>query len=110
MTDKEFKKLNRSELISIIYEYQKTQEALEKELAEVKAKLADRDLKINNAGSIAEAVVSLNDLFETAQKTADEYLEILGKTARESEAKAKALLADAEKRASDIIADAMKRA
>ncbi len=75
MTDKEFKRLRRSDLIEILYEYQKREKALNEEIASLKAELESRDLKIRNAGSIAEAVVKLNELFETAQKTADEYVE-----------------------------------
>ena len=75
MTDKEFKRLRRSDLIEILYEYQKREKALSEEIASLKAELESRDLKIRNAGSIAEAVVKLNELFETAQKTADDYIE-----------------------------------
>ena len=75
MTDKEFKRLRRSDLIEIIYEYQKREKTLNEEIAALKAELEARDLKIRDAGSIAEAVVKLNELFETAQKTADEYVE-----------------------------------
>lgn len=75
MTDKEFKRLRRSDLIEIVYEYQKREKALNEEIAALKAELEARELKIRNAGSIAEAVVKLNALFETAQRTADEYVE-----------------------------------
>ena len=75
MTDKEFKRLRRSDLIEILYEYQKREKALSEEIASLKAELESRDMKIRNAGSIAEAVVKLNELFETAQKTADDYIE-----------------------------------
>lgn len=75
MTDKEFKRLRRSDLIEILYEYQKREKALNEEIASLKSELEARELKIRNAGSIAEAVVKLNELFETAQKTADEYVE-----------------------------------
>ena len=89
MTDKEFKRLRRSDLIEILYEYQKREKALNEEIAALKAQLADRELKIQDAGSIAEAVVKLNELFETAQKTADEYVEqVRRKTEREMKAAA----------------------
>lgn len=75
MTDKEFRKLRRSDLIEIIYEYQKREEALRAEIASLKEQLSDRAMKLKDAGSIAEAVIRLNALFETAQKTADDYVE-----------------------------------
>ena len=99
MTDKEFKKLKRSDLISIIYEYQKKQDELMAEIDSIRTELDEKRIKISNAGSIAEAVVGLDRLFETAQQTADDYL-----------AQVKAMLDDAEKKAADIIAEAEKKA
>ena len=75
MTDKEFRKLSRTDLIEIIYEYQRREQEMQKEINTLRDALEKRDLKIQEAGSIAEAVVRLNELFETAQKTADEYVE-----------------------------------
>jgi len=74
MTDKEFKRLSRSDLIEIIYEYQKQEEIHLAEIEELKQKLAAQEVKVRKAGSIAEAVAELNSIFETAQKTADQYL------------------------------------
>lgn len=74
MTDKEFRKLRRSALIEIIYEYQRREKEMQSEIEALKEQLSARELKISEAGSIAEAVVKLNELFETAQKTADEYI------------------------------------
>ena len=74
MTDKEFRKLRRSALIEIIYEYQRREKEMQSEIENLKEQLSARELKISEAGSIAEAVVKLNELFETAQKTADEYI------------------------------------
>ena len=75
MADKEFKNLSKGELIEIIYQMKKNELRLHSELQTATAELKKKNLKIRDAGSIAEAVVSLNDLFETAQKTADDYLE-----------------------------------
>ena len=99
MTDKEFKKLKRSDLISIIYEYQKKQDELMAEIDSIRTELDETRIKLSKAGSIAEAVVGLDRLFETAQQTADDYL-----------AQVKAMLDDAEKKAADIIAEAEKKA
>ncbi len=75
MADKEFKNLNRGELIEVIYEMKKNELRLRSELETANAELNKKNLKIKEAGSIAEAVTSLNNLFEVAQKTADDYLE-----------------------------------
>lgn len=75
MTEKQLKKLTRAELLELLIEQTKKNTALEKELAECKAELESREIKIENSGSIAEAALQLNGLFETAQTAADQYLE-----------------------------------
>ena len=95
MTDKEFKRLRRSDLIEILYEYQTREKALQDEIAALRAALEERELKIQNAGSIAEAVMKLNGLFEAAQKTADDYVEqVRMKAEREMQAAAEAAAAE----------------
>ena len=110
MTDKEFRKLKRSDLIAIIYEYQKKQEELVKEIDELRAQLESKNLKISKAGSIAEAVVGLDLLFETAQKTADDYVEQIRLANEEAEKKAAGIIKQAEKEAADIISKARDKA
>lgn len=102
MTDKEFRRLKRSDLIDIIYEYQKNEEKMTAEIQELKEKLEAQELKISKAGSIAEAVVGLNDLFETAQKTADQYIKKLEEANRDVEKKRDEIIAEAHKEAARI--------
>ena len=75
MTDKELKKLTRAELLEMLLIQSKEKQRLEEELREAKEKLEERDIMIAEAGSIAEAALRLNDVFEAAQKAADQYLE-----------------------------------
>jgi cell division septum initiation protein DivIVA len=103
MTDKEFRKLKRGDLIAIIYEYQKKQEELVKEISELREQLESKKLKINKAGSIAEAVVGLDLLFETAQKTADDYIEQVKLANEEAEKKAAEIIKRAEDEAAEIV-------
>lgn len=74
MTEKELRKLNRTELLELFLEQCRRNEALEKELNEVKAKLESKEIKIAQSGSIAEASLNLTGIFEEAQKAADLYL------------------------------------
>ena len=48
---------------------------LEKENEELKAALEDRRILIEQSGSLAEASLKLNKVFEAAQAAADQYLE-----------------------------------
>ena len=72
MTDKELKRLSRGELIDIIYELQKQKDAADVRVAQLQEKLNQRELCIAQAGSIAEAAIGLNGVFEAAQAAADQ--------------------------------------
>lgn len=74
MTDKEFRKLSRSELIDIIFELQQRYETIQNENNRLKKALEKRELNIANAGSLADAVIKINGVFEAAQAAADQYL------------------------------------
>lgn len=73
MTDKEFRRLSRADLIEIIYELQKSERNMQDEIAELKQKLEERRVAIEESGSLAEVLAKLNGLFEAAQATADDY-------------------------------------
>ncbi len=74
MTDKELRHLRRADLIDIIYELQKQGDEKDAQIKELQAVLEERTLRISNAGSIAEAALSINGIFEAAQAAADQYL------------------------------------
>ena len=75
MTDKELHRLRRDELLEILLSQQKEIDRLTAALAEAEQKLADREITIMNAGSIAEASLALTDIFAEAQRAADLYIE-----------------------------------
>ncbi len=75
MTDAELKKLKRNELLQMLIEQSKTVEALKAELEKKNKLLEERSIAINEAGSIADAALKLNGVFEAAQAAAEQYLE-----------------------------------
>ena len=75
MTRKQLRKLKRLELLEMLLDQSKELKRIKEELEETKKLLEEKDYKIKTAGSIAEAAFSLNNIFEVAQRTADEYLE-----------------------------------
>ncbi len=77
---------------------------MQEEIAALRAELESRDLKLKDAGSIAEAVVKLNALFETAQKTADDYVEQVKRVSCE------AIREAARKEAAEIVRRAKEQA
>lgn len=93
MTDRELRRLGRGDLIEILYQYQRREQQLEEQNAELRRRLEERSIRIEQAGSIAEAALSLNRVFESAQAAADQYLE-------EVQARAERYLAEIRTRAS----------
>lgn len=117
MTDKELKHLSRMELIDIIYELQKQNEQNAAQLEKLQAALDEKELHIENAGSIAEAAVQINGVLEAAQAAADQYLLSVRAATADMDAKAQAaaqqrdtLLADAQKQSEELVRAAQQRA
>ena len=75
MTDKELRKLRRGELLEMLLEQTKENETLKNRIADLEAQIATREIVIKESGSIAEAALKLNGVFEAAQQAAEQYLE-----------------------------------
>lgn len=75
MTDKELRKLNRAELLAMLLELGRENDQLREELQKSEKMLNSRQIMLEEAGSIAEAAMRVNQVFETAQQTADLYME-----------------------------------
>ena len=74
MTDNDLKKLNRAELLELLVEQSKKIDQLQAQLDEANRKLADRQIEIDKAGSIAEASLRLSGVFQAAEEAAAQYL------------------------------------
>lgn len=74
MTDRELRKLSRKELMLMLLQQSKEMQVLRTKLAATEAELRDKQLKIEKAGSIAEASMQLNGVFEAAQAACQQYL------------------------------------
>lgn len=109
MTDKEFKKLNRAQLIDIIYQLQLKLEELTQQNQELGKALEDKRLRINNAGNIAQAALEINDCFRSAQNAAEQYLNEIRAMQEETKADCERMLAQAREEAAAIIAQARKK-
>lgn len=117
MTDKEFRRLSRPELIDIIFELRQQLEQRDDEIQLLKQAVEKRELDIMNAGSLADAVVSINGVLEAAQAAADQYIlsvkaanEKAEQTLTAAKAEAERIICDAQERAKQIEASAMKSA
>ena len=95
MTEKELKKLNRAELLELLLIQTKENEKLRERLKKREEKLADRRIKIEQAGSLAEAVLAVNKVMEAAQEAAQQYLDNIAAMEAETKEKCEKLLAEA---------------
>lgn len=103
MTDKEFKRLTRAQLIDIIYQLQVQVDELTEQKQSLEKALEDKRLRIDNAGNIAHAALEINDCFGSAQKAAEQYLNEIRILHAEAEAECQRLLTDARTEAAQII-------
>ena len=74
MTEKELRKLNRAELLEMLISQMRENESLRAELERERTQIQTRELKIAESGSIAEAALRLQGVFEAAQAAADQYV------------------------------------
>lgn len=85
MTDKEIRKLRRRDLLEMLIEAEKRNEELKSENQMLREQIEKREIKIAKAGSIAEAALQLNGVFEAAQAAAAQYLENIKRLENEEE-------------------------
>lgn len=108
MTEKELKKLSRTDLLEMLIEQSRELEETREKLAAAEEELDKKEIMIDQAGSIAEASLQLNGIFEAAQASAKQYLDniallnerqsaICEQLEQESREKADACLAEAKK-------------
>lgn len=103
MTAKELKRLSRSDLLEMLLALRKENEQLREQLELAQKQLENRRIEIEKSGSLAEAALRLNGIFEAAQAACEQYTENMRQRSeqqeRETKAKCDALLEQAEKQA-----------
>lgn len=84
MTDRELRRLSRAELLEMLLAQAEENRRLKKRLQAAEAALSDRKIAVREAGTMAEAALKLNGVFEAADRAARQYLENLGCVTPES--------------------------
>ena len=108
MTDREFKRLSRSQLIEIIYQFQLKQDELAAENERLSRELVEKRLRVKEAGNIAEASLAIHNIMQSAQEAADLYLEEIRILREETKEECQRILGNAQKEADKLIALAKK--
>ncbi len=82
MTENDMKKLSRADLLRIVANRQEAIEELQAENALLKEKLEEREALCEQADSLAQAALYINQVVEAAQAAADLYVYNLKRAAQ----------------------------
>ena len=94
--------MSKTELLELIRSQEEELLDLHAENKKLGEQLEDRKLEIANAGSIAEAALSINRIFEAAQLAADQYLMNVRLSADKDMEKILRMKADMERQLADL--------
>ena len=103
MKEKDLRKLNRYQLLELLVVQTERADRLQARLDEAEKQLNDHNVKLSALGSIAEASLQLNGVFQAAQEAADMYINAAKQNAEKLEDAAR-------KRASEILMEAREQA
>lgn len=106
MTEKELKRLSRSELLQMLITQAEENKALQDRVEATEKQLKDRQITIEQSGSLAEVALSLNGVFQATDAAARQYLENIKRMNDQQEVACRELQADAEKQAAAIVQNA----
>ena len=73
MKERELKRLSRSDLLEMLLELSVENDRLTREVSELREKMAQRIIDVEESGSLAEAALKLNDVFRSAQAACEQY-------------------------------------
>mgnify|MGYP006867760770 CR=1 FL=1 len=102
MTDKDLRRLSRGELLEMLIAQAAENDQLKNRLEQAEAQLRDRRIEIDKAGSLAEAALSLNGVFQAAEAAAQQYLENIERISGQQDAICRDLKEQAEQEAAQI--------
>ena len=105
MISKELKRLSRRELVDIIYQLKKNEQEKQEEIESLKKELLDKRIRISEAGSIADAAISITNVFSAAQMTADIYLREIAYIKEITEKECAQKIEDAETKVKEILSE-----
>ena len=109
MTEKEMKKLNRKQLLELLLRQTERADELQAKLDEANERLQERELTQAEAGSIAQAALELNGVFDAAEAAALQYLENIRRLSERQTFMSSQAENIARKRAEEIFAEVERR-
>lgn len=106
--DNELRKMNRAELLELLLIQAKEIDRLNTQLEQLQHQVSLREITLARAGSIAEAALQLNGIFEAAQAAADQYLENISVPVAQTEQRCSQMLEQAQQQCDDLLCNARK--
>ena len=106
MTERELRRLSRSDLLELLLAQRKENEQLRCLLDQTQAQLADRTIKINSAGSIAEASLQLSGIFDAAQDSCQYYLDNIRQLSERQHIVCRQMEAETKEKCDRMVAEA----
>lgn len=110
MTPKELKRLSRSDLLEMLLELTRENEQLRREAKELRQQISQRNITIDNCGSLAEAALQLNGVFQAAQEACDQYAENIRSRSENMEAQCRQMEREAQEKCDEMISRAKEEA
>ena len=99
MTDREIRHLSKTELLSIIRDQEQELQQMKEKTEKLEHQLSDKRIGLKKCGSIAEASLQVNRVFEDAQSAADQYLSEVKERRDKAGTEADRILAEAKEKA-----------
>lgn len=75
MTDRQLRKASRTDLLKLLLEQRKENEALQQEILQMQQLLQQRQITIDQSGTLAEAALKLSGIFDAAETACQYYTE-----------------------------------
>lgn len=106
MTERELRKLNRTDLLELLLQQSREMEQLREELDDAKFMLSKRELVMDQAGSIAEAALQLNGVFAAAEDACAQYVESIKTLSGRQEEVCRRMEEETRQKCDKMLADA----
>lgn len=105
---KRLRRLSRAELLELLLAESRETERLRQKLEMAEAALADRHIRMESAGDLANAVIEFNGVMQTAQAAAEQYLENIAEMKQQTQQQCRQMLEKARADADRIRSHAAK--
>lgn len=106
MTSKDLKRLRRADLLEMLLELSRENDKLRQDNQELRRQLDDRTIVIEKSGSLAEAALQLNGVFEAAQEACEQYIQNIQSRSQNMQQYCQQMEQQTQKRCREMIAKA----